>query len=80
MQRSVLYILEELGVRRIDLIGHTYDDVVVNGQKIDDPFVVLESVQKGKTSEISVRTVIDDLWILDRDGFPEVLQRGQVNC
>jgi hypothetical protein len=78
--RSVLYILEELGARRVELLGRTYDGVEVDGQKIDDPFDVLESSQKGKASEITVREVVGDLWVLKRNGYFEVLQRGRVNC
>ena len=34
MARSVQYILEELGARRVELLGRTYHDVEVNGQKV----------------------------------------------
>ena len=49
-------------------------------KKIDDPFEVLESSQKGKASEITVREVVGDLWVLERNGYVEVLQRGRVIC
>jgi molecular chaperone GrpE (heat shock protein) len=78
--RSLLYVLEQLGARRLELLGRTYENVEVNGQKIDDPFEVLESSQKGKASEITVREVVGDLWVLERNGYVEVLQRGRVIC
>jgi len=78
--RTVLYLLEELGVAPVDLLGRTYRDVTVDGQAIDDPFDVHESDQKGRTDEVRVREVIHDLWVVRRGGHVEVLRRGLVNC
>ncbi|NOX55924.1 MAG: hypothetical protein GXP27_16070 [Planctomycetes bacterium] len=75
--RSVLYLLEEMGVRRIDLLGRTYDDVTVDGRPIEDPFEIIESTQTGRASTRRVTRVLADLWI-DSDG--RVLRRGKVIC
>jgi hypothetical protein len=80
IHRSILYLLEELGAVRIELVGHTYDDVIVDGEKIEDPFVVLEATQKGKQTEVRVREVVEDLWVTRRHGRVEVLRRGTVLC
>lgn len=80
IHRTVMYLLEELGARRVELLGRTYANVEVDGQKIDDPFDVLESSQKGKLSEITVREVIEDLWVTHQHGRFEVLRKGKVNC
>lgn len=78
--RSIEYVLEELGAARVELLGRTYDDVVMDGQKIDDPFEILEASQKGKASTLPVREVVADLWVLRSAGYVEVLQKGRVIC
>lgn len=78
--RSVLYLLESFGAVPIPLLGRTYTNVEIDGKVIDDPFDVVESEQKGRTDEITVREVIYDLWILRRNGHIEILRRGKVNC
>jgi hypothetical protein len=67
-------------VTRVDLLDRTYEDVEVDGEKIHDPFEILESEQKGKSGEVKVREVVSDLWISRRDGTVQVLYRGKVNC
>ena len=73
----MLYLLEELGVRRIDLLGHTYEDVTFEGRPIEDPFEVIESTQQGRASSRKVTRVLVDLWI---DANGRVLRRGKVIC
>jgi hypothetical protein len=80
VERSVLYVLEELGARRVDLLGQTYDGVTVEGQKVEDPFEVLGSDRKGRLSEVAVREVVGALWVRVAGGAVEVLQKGKVNC
>jgi hypothetical protein len=78
--RNVLHVLEELGVTPVDLLGRTYTDVVVDGEPVEDPFEVLESEQKGKGTEATVREVVSDLWVARRHGRVQVVRRGKVNC
>jgi hypothetical protein len=78
--RNVLHVLEELGVTPVDLVGHTYTDVVVDGEPVEDPFEILESEQKGKGTEATVREVVSDLWVARRHGRVQVVRRGKVNC
>jgi hypothetical protein len=80
VRRSVLALLEELHVFPVDLLGHTYEDVLVDGQNVEDPFDVQASTQSGKTSEVKVTAVIRDLWVRRREGYVEVLRRGLVTC
>jgi molecular chaperone GrpE (heat shock protein) len=80
VERSVLYLLEQLGVFPVDLHGHTYEDVIVDGQKVEDPFEVQSSTQTGKISEVKVNAVISDLWVRRRNGSVEILRRGLVAC
>jgi hypothetical protein len=77
VRRSLIYILEELGVRRVELLGQNYVSVTVDGRPISDPFEVLSSTQSGKASERTVTQVLRDLWV-DRDG--RVCQKGAVVC
>jgi hypothetical protein len=77
VRRSLIYILEQLGVRRVELLGQNYVSVVVDGRPISDPFEVLSSTQGGKASERTVTKVLRDLWV-DRDG--RVCQKGAVVC
>src|SRR5947209_9804246 len=53
VQRTVMHLLEELQVTRVDLLGRTYEDVEVDGETIHDPFEILESEQKGKSGEVT---------------------------
>lgn len=76
-RRSLVYVLEELGVRRVELLGQTYDGIVVDGRKIFDPFEVLSSTQSGKATQRVVSQVVTDLWV-DRDG--RVVKKGLVIC
>lgn len=80
IERGLLHILEELGVARVELLGRTYENVEVDGEKIDDPFQILEATQKGKSSEIEVREVVSDLWVRRQHGAIQVVARGKVNC
>jgi molecular chaperone GrpE (heat shock protein) len=80
VERTVLYLLEQLGAFPVDLHGHTYEDVIVDGQKVEDPFEVQSSTQTGKISEVKVTEVISDLWVRRRNGSVEILRRGLVAC
>lgn len=77
VRRLLVYILEQLGVQRVELLGQTYASVVFDGRPIADPFEVMSSTQQGKASDRIVTQVIRDLWI-DRDG--RVVQKGCVVC
>lgn len=77
VERSLIYVLEELGVRRVNLIGQAYGSVVVDGRTIPDPFEVMSTTQQGKATDRKVTQVLRDLWV-DRDG--RVVQKGSVIC
>ncbi len=77
VERSLIYVLEELGVRRVNLIGQAYASVVVDGRTIPDPFEVMSTTQQGKAMDRKVTQVLRDLWV-DRDG--RVVQKGSVIC
>lgn len=77
VRRSLEYVLEELGVRRVELMDTTYGGVVVNGRQIADPFEVVSSTQAGKASERKVTCVLGDLWV-DCNG--RVVKKGLVIC
>jgi hypothetical protein len=77
VRRSIEYVLEQLGVRKVDLLGQTYDGIVVEGRKVFDPFEVLSSTQSGKAAQRVVSRVVSDLWV-DRDG--RVVKKGLVIC
>lgn len=79
-RRMILYLLEQFGAVPIELLGHTYEDVVVDGQKVLDPFEVESVTQSGKSTEVKVLGVICDLWVRRRGGAVEVLRRGRVTC
>lgn len=78
--RAALHLLEELGVAPVDLAGQTYDEVMVDGNKIEDPFEVLESAQRGPAKSLPVVEVVSPLWIHRRDGGVSVIRRGRVCC
>jgi hypothetical protein len=78
--RSLLSLLEELGAVPFDLLGHRYTDVAVDGQALEDPFEIAEASGTGKARDAVVREVIQDLWVLRRNGTVRVLRRGLVNC
>src|SRR5262245_55546717 len=78
--RMIASLLADLGVYRVELLGRTYQNVEFNGQKVDDPFEVLEAQQRGKASEIKVREVVSDLWVSRQGDYVKVLQRGKVIC
>jgi hypothetical protein len=80
VERTVLYLLEQLDVVPVPLLGHTYEDVLVDGQKVEDPFEVQSSTQTGKISEVTVTEVISDLWVRRRNGSVEIMRRGRVAC
>lgn len=80
VERSLLHLLEELDVFRIDLRGRTYGDVVFDGQTIDDPFEVLEAAGAGRSTAQPVREVVSDLWVRRHHGAVEIVRRGRVNC
>jgi hypothetical protein len=80
VERTVLYLLEQIDVFPVPLLGHTYEDVLVDGQKVEDPFEVQSSTQTGKISEVKVTEVISDLWVRRRNGAVEILRRGRVAC
>lgn len=80
VERMIAQLLAELGVYRAELLGHTYEDVLFEGQKVQDPFEVLESQQRGKASEIRVREVVSDLWVMRQGDHIKVVQRGKVIC
>lgn len=80
MLRSVLSLLTSLDLHRIELLGRTAEDVVVEGQAIENPFEIEEAEAKGKISEMRVREVIDDLWVSRKNGVLEVVRKGRVKC
>jgi hypothetical protein len=83
INRTILDLLEKLGVYRVELLGSSYEDVVFDGQRISDPFEVEHTDPRRrnlKRSELRVREVISDLWVSRRGGAAQVLYRGRVNC
>ena len=78
--RSVLALLNSLDLFRVELAGRTTEDVVVQGEKIDNPFEIEEAEAKGKISELRVREVVDDLWVSRKNGVLEVVRKGKVKC
>lgn len=78
IERGVFALLDELGVERVDLVGKTYDNVEVEGQKIEEPFAILNDPARGKPESNVVKTVVQDLWISCKDGRIEVLRKGEV--
>jgi hypothetical protein len=80
VQRTVLHVLEELGFVRVDLLGHTYDDVIVDNMKVEDPFEVLESGPREDATYLRVREVVCDLWLRRQAGTIQVVRRGKINC
>ena len=78
--RSVLSLLNSLELYRVDLLGRTVNDVVVEGEAIEHPFVIEDAQEKGKATEMRVREVNEDLWVRRRHGVLEVARKGRVNC
>ena len=76
--RASTQLLEQLGVVPIDLMGLTYETVVVNGQKVDDPFEVLEATTKGSAMSTPVSKVESPLWVLADGGKVRIVRKGMV--
>ena len=76
--RQSTQLLEQLGVVPVELLGATYETVSVNGQKIDDPFEVVESATKGSALTTPVAKVEAPLWVSTAGGGVRVVRRGMV--
>ena len=80
VQRSVASLLEYLGVVSVELLGTTYETVMVNGLKIEDPFEILETRQAGPKRSLPVLEVVRPLWIRMENARIRIVRAGKVCC
>lgn len=74
--RAATQLLEQLGVHSVELLGTTYETVAVNGQKIEDPFEIVERTTGGPIHSSPVTKVDAPLWVHIENGKVKVLRRG----
>lgn len=80
IERQLVALLREMGIERVDLLGTTYETVLVDGEAIPEPFEIVHFTQQDKSKPAIVTEVIQDLWITRQHGAIRVLRKGQVNC
>ena len=76
--RAASQILEQLGVVPVELLGTTYDTVAFNGQRIEEPFEVVEMTGKGSARTTPVSQVEASLWVQQVEGQVRVVRKGMV--
>jgi hypothetical protein len=80
VQRSLVSLLEYLGVVSVELLGKTYDTVAHEGRQIDDPFEVIEAKQPGSARTLPVLDVVRPLWIQVEGDRIRIVRPGKVCC
>jgi hypothetical protein len=80
VRRSVTGLLEDLGVVSVELLGTTYETVMIDGRKIEDPFEILEARQTGPKRSLPVVEVVSPLWVRREQDRISIVRAGKVFC
>ena len=80
VQRSLVSLLEYLGVVSVELLGKTYETVEHEGTQIEDPFEILESHGSGAVRSQPVLEVVSPLWIQREGKKIRILRPGKGLC
>jgi hypothetical protein len=76
--RAATQLLEQLGVQPVDLLGATCESVVVNGQKLEDPFEIVDRTTDGPIRTSPVTKVDAPLWVHVDGSKVRVVRKGMV--
>lgn len=76
--RAATQLLEQLGVHPVDLVGATSESVVVSGQKLEDPFDIVDRTSDGPIRTSPVTKVEAPLWVHVDGGKVRIVRKGMV--
>lgn len=76
--RAATQLLEQLGVQSVELLGATYETVAVGGQRLEDPFEIVDRATDSPIRTSPVTKVEAPLWVHVEGSKVRIVRKGMV--